>query len=52
MYYGIRRYPYSLDVRKNPLTLRHIAVPAPGGPKELADLAAHLVSLHLAPIIR
>ena len=29
MYYGIRRYPYSLDVRKNPLTLRHIAVPPP-----------------------
>src|SRR3954447_15347688 len=27
--------------------LRHIAVPPPGGPQELADLAAHLVSLHL-----
>src|SRR4051812_41399571 len=27
--------------------LRHIAVPAPGGQKELAELAAHLVSLHL-----
>jgi|GEM_PF-7081820 len=29
MYYGIRRYPYSLDVAKNPLTLRHLAVPPP-----------------------
>ena len=27
--------------------LRHIAVPPPGGPKQLADLAAHLTSLHL-----
>ena len=27
--------------------IRHIAVPAPGGPRQLADLAAHLVSLHL-----
>lgn len=28
-YYGIRRYPYSLDVAKNPLTFRHLAVPPP-----------------------
>jgi WS/DGAT/MGAT family acyltransferase len=27
--------------------LRHIAVPPPGGPKELAELAAHLVGIHL-----
>jgi WS/DGAT/MGAT family acyltransferase len=27
--------------------IRHIAVPAPGGPRELADLAAHLVALQL-----
>jgi WS/DGAT/MGAT family acyltransferase len=27
--------------------IRHIAVPAPGGPRQLADLAAHLVGLHL-----
>ena len=27
--------------------LRHIAVPAPGGPKELAELASHLVKIHL-----
>lgn len=29
MYYGIRRYPYSLDMHKNPLTFQHIAVPPP-----------------------
>jgi len=27
--------------------LRHIAVPAPGGPKQLAELASHLVKIHL-----
>src|SRR3954453_307083 len=27
--------------------LRHIAVPAPGGPKELAELASQLVKIHL-----
>jgi WS/DGAT/MGAT family acyltransferase len=27
--------------------IRHIAVPPPGGPKQLADLASHLVSLQL-----
>jgi len=27
--------------------IRHIAVPAPGGPRQLADLAAHLVSIKL-----
>src|SRR3954452_15879113 len=27
--------------------LRHIAVPAPGDDRKLADLAAHLVSIHL-----
>jgi WS/DGAT/MGAT family acyltransferase len=27
--------------------IRHIAVPAPGGPNELAELASHLVSLQL-----
>ena len=27
--------------------LRHIAVPSPGGPKQLAELASHLVKLHL-----
>jgi WS/DGAT/MGAT family acyltransferase len=27
--------------------LRHIAVPSPGGPKQLADLAAHLMALAL-----
>jgi WS/DGAT/MGAT family acyltransferase len=27
--------------------LRHIAVPPPGGERELADLAAHLVGIHL-----
>jgi hypothetical protein len=29
MYYGIRRYPYSLDLHKNPLTFRHLAEPPP-----------------------
>jgi hypothetical protein len=29
MYYGIRRYPYSLDFTRNPLTLRHLAEPPP-----------------------
>ena len=29
MYYGIRRYPYSMDFHKNPLTFQHIAVPPP-----------------------
>ena len=29
MYYGIRRYPYSLDFAKNPLTFRHLAEPPP-----------------------
>jgi len=29
MYYGIRRFPYSLDFQKNPLTLRHMAEPPP-----------------------
>lgn len=28
-YYGIRRYPYSLDFNKNPLTFRHLAEPPP-----------------------
>src|SRR4029078_10357006 len=27
--------------------LRHIAVPAPGGPKQLAELGLHLVKIHL-----
>jgi hypothetical protein len=33
-YYGIRRYPYSRDVAKNPLGFRHIAdgVPLPASP--------------------
>ena len=33
-YYGVRRYPYSRDMAKNPLTFRHIAdgVPLPGTP--------------------
>jgi len=30
MYYGIRRYPYSLDFHKNPLSFRHLAEPPPG----------------------
>jgi hypothetical protein len=29
MYFGIRRYPYTLDATKNPLTLRHLAEPPP-----------------------
>lgn len=29
MYFGIGRYPYSLDVAKNPLTFRHLAEPPP-----------------------
>jgi hypothetical protein len=28
-YYGIRRYPYSLDFARNPLTFRHLAEPPP-----------------------
>ncbi|MCC7327997.1 MAG: M36 family metallopeptidase [Burkholderiales bacterium] len=33
-YYGIRRYPYSRDMSKNPLTFRHIAdaTPLPSAP--------------------
>jgi hypothetical protein len=33
-YYGIRRYPYSTDMAKNPLTFQHIAngTPLPVGP--------------------
>lgn len=33
-YFGIRRYPYSTDLAKNPLTFRHIeaGVPLPAGP--------------------
>lgn len=29
LYYGIRRYPYSLDLAKNPLTFRHLGTPPP-----------------------
>jgi hypothetical protein len=29
MYFGIRRYPYSLDFARNPLTFRHLAAPPP-----------------------
>jgi hypothetical protein len=29
MYYGIRRYPHSLDFARNPLTFRHLAEPPP-----------------------
>ncbi|MBC7974708.1 MAG: M36 family metallopeptidase, partial [Myxococcales bacterium] len=29
MYYGIRRYPYSMNLAKNPLTFRHLAEPPP-----------------------
>jgi hypothetical protein len=29
MYYGIRRYPYSLDVHKNPLSFRNLVEPPP-----------------------
>jgi hypothetical protein len=29
LYYGVRRYPYSLDLAKNPLTFRHLATPPP-----------------------
>ena len=29
MYYGIRRYPYTLDLAKNPLTFQHLATPPP-----------------------
>jgi hypothetical protein len=29
LYYGIRRYPYSLDLARNPLTFRHLAEPPP-----------------------
>jgi hypothetical protein len=33
-YFGIRRYPYSTDMTKNPLTFKHIqnGVPLPSGP--------------------
>ncbi|MGH9870762.1 MAG: M36 family metallopeptidase [Candidatus Polarisedimenticolia bacterium] len=33
-YFGIRRYPYSIDFTKNPLTFHHISngVPLPAGP--------------------
>ncbi len=33
-YFGIRRYPYSTDMTKNPLTFKHIqeGVPLPAGP--------------------
>src|SRR5262249_55241614 len=33
-YFGVRRYPYSTDMTKNPLTFKHIAnkVPLPVGP--------------------
>jgi hypothetical protein len=36
-YYGIRRYPYSTDMTKNPLTLIHVADghPLPAGPPVL-----------------
>ncbi len=29
LFYGIRRFPYSLDLAKNPLTFRHLAEPPP-----------------------
>jgi MYXO-CTERM domain-containing protein len=34
IYFGIRRYPYSTDMNKNPLTFKHITtgVPLPAGP--------------------
>ena len=35
-YYGIRRYPYSRDMTKNPLTFKHIA----NGNSAAADAAA------------
>ncbi len=38
-YFGIRRYPYSIDITKNPLTFRHISdgQPLPAGPPVEGD---------------
>ncbi|HYH96452.1 myxosortase-dependent M36 family metallopeptidase, partial [Hyalangium sp.] len=40
-YYGLRRYPYSTDLAKNPLTFRHIqdGVVLPAGPPSNPELA-------------
>src|SRR5262249_60397331 len=38
-YFGIRRYPYSIDMTKNPLTFHHISdgIPLPVGPPVEGD---------------
>ncbi|MCC6194736.1 MAG: M36 family metallopeptidase [Burkholderiales bacterium] len=45
-YYGLRRYPYSRDMGKNPLTFRHIGdgVPLPASPAPSPDGASALNS--------
>jgi large repetitive protein len=44
-YYGIRRYPYSTDMTKNPLTFQHIdegvALPTDPAPRSGSDVGSH-----------
>ena len=52
-YFGIRRYPYSADAQKNPLTFRHIADSAslpegPGSPPLATSLLAPNSESHAA----
>jgi hypothetical protein len=48
-YFGIRRYPYSTDMTKNPLTFKHImsAEPLPVGPA-VADTGIDHAEVHAA----
>ena len=41
-YFSIRRYPYSADMKKNPLTFKHIgeSVVLPVDPRKIQTLAA------------
>ncbi len=47
-YYGLRRYPYSTDTTKNPLSYQHISseVPLPDAPPHNGDVAPDNAEVH------